>query len=75
MAYKRPKEQRVVRIKSLYLYLKDNGPMKLKELVVEFEVSDRTIQRDLFILKDNGLIEDHGRGIWQITDKKVKQFK
>lgn len=71
---KRKTGHKLTRIKSVYFYIKKHGPVSTKELVEEFEMSYRTIERDLDILLYNGLIIHHNstRGRWVVTNKKVK---
>jgi len=60
------------RIKDIYLYIFNQGSATTKELAEQFGLSDRTIQRDLNVLKYNGLVESHEKGKWTTTDKKVR---
>jgi DeoR/GlpR family transcriptional regulator of sugar metabolism len=76
MAFERPRtERKVNRIKSVYLFLRKNGPMGTKELSEEFGMHLRTLQRDLATLQLNELIEYNPVGTWHVTNKKVKQIK
>lgn len=62
----------LTRIKSIYLFIKDNGTVSTDELVDEFGITPRTIQRDLNVLAYNDLITSPHRGKWTTTEKKVK---
>lgn len=73
--FKRSGEHRLTRIKSIYFYIKQNGPTQLKTLMDEFQVCERTIQRDLQALELNGLVGKSNSRSWIVTDKKVKQTK
>ncbi|MDA3129750.1 DeoR family transcriptional regulator [Aliibacillus thermotolerans] len=69
----RPSTDRMLtRIKSIYLYIKEKGTVTTRELVDEFGITQRTIQRDLNVLEYNDLIRSPVRGKWTTTDKKVK---
>ncbi|MFG6121220.1 DeoR family transcriptional regulator [Thalassobacillus sp. FIB228] len=60
------------RIKAVYLYIREHGPVTTAQLAEEFGTTDRTIQRDLTVLEYNGLVDSPHRGKWTITEKKVK---
>lgn len=60
------------RIKSVYLFINDNGTVTTQELVEEFGITPRTIQRDLNVLVYNDLISSPSRGKWTTTTKKVR---
>ncbi|RYM02120.1 DeoR family transcriptional regulator [Sporolactobacillus sp. THM7-7] len=60
------------RVRSVYLFIRKQGTVTTKELVEEFEMTQRTIQRDLNILSYNDLVRSPRRGYWTVTDKKVK---
>ncbi|EIJ79314.1 DeoR family transcriptional regulator [Bacillus methanolicus PB1] len=60
------------RIKSVYLYIKNNGTVTTQDLVEEFGITPRTIQRDLNVLVYNDLVKSPSRGKWTTTQKKVK---
>ncbi|MGM8215667.1 DeoR family transcriptional regulator [Bacillaceae bacterium W0354] len=60
------------RIKDIYLYISNNGSVTTKELAEQFGLSDRTIQRDLNVLRYNGLVRSHQKGKWTVTNKKVR---
>lgn len=60
------------RIKSIYLFINEQGTVTTQELVDEFGTTPRTIQRDLNVLVYNDLITSPSRGKWTTTNKKVK---
>lgn len=60
------------RIKSVYMYIRKNGTVTTQDLVEEFGITPRTIQRDLNVLAYNDLVKSTSRGKWTITHKKVK---
>jgi len=61
------------RVKDVYLFIKEKGgPVTTQELVEAFDMTQRTIQRDLNILTYNHLVRSPSRGVWIVTDKKVK---
>ncbi|RYL93750.1 DeoR family transcriptional regulator [Sporolactobacillus sp. THM7-4] len=60
------------RVRSVYLFIRRQGAVTTKELVEEFDMTQRTIQRDLNILTYNNLVKSPRRGLWTVTDKKVK---
>ncbi|EDL63871.1 MULTISPECIES: DeoR family transcriptional regulator [unclassified Bacillus (in: firmicutes)] len=62
----------LTRIKSIYIYIKKNGTVSTQDLVDEFCITPRTIQRDLNVLAYNDLVESPCRGQWTTTEKKVK---
>ncbi|PLS14924.1 alkaline phosphatase [Bacillus sp. M6-12] len=62
----------LTRIKSVYMFISNNGPVTTQELVEEFGITSRTIQRDLNVLAYNDLVKSPGRGLWTTTNKKVK---
>ncbi|RIW35670.1 DeoR family transcriptional regulator [Bacillus salacetis] len=62
----------LTRIKSIYIYIKNNGTVTTQDLVDEFSITPRTIQRDLNVLAYNDLVESPCRGQWTTTEKKVK---
>lgn len=62
----------LIRIKDIYIFIKDNGTVTTSELVDEFGSTPRTIQRDLNVLEYNDLISSPRRGKWTTTNKKVK---
>jgi DeoR/GlpR family transcriptional regulator of sugar metabolism len=62
----------MTRIKSIYLFIRDKGTVTTKELVEEFGITQRTIQRDLNVLVYNNLVQSPSRGIWTTTGRKVK---
>jgi DeoR/GlpR family transcriptional regulator of sugar metabolism len=60
------------RIKSVYMYISERGTVTTEQLVDEFGITQRTIQRDLNVLAYNDLVESPSRGKWTTTDRKVK---
>lgn len=54
------------------MFIHENGTVSTQDLVDEFGITPRTIQRDLNVLAYNGLVESPSRGKWTTTDKKVK---
>ncbi|KQL53254.1 alkaline phosphatase [Heyndrickxia shackletonii] len=62
----------LTRIKSIYVFIKENGTVTTQELVDEFGITPRTIQRDLNVLAYNDLIKSPHRGTWTTTKKRVK---
>ncbi|MBM7572819.1 DeoR family transcriptional regulator [Aquibacillus albus] len=62
----------LTRVKAVYLYIRENGPVSTTEIAEEFGITDRTVQRDLNVLEHNGLVMSPNRGRWKITRKKVK---
>ena len=62
----------LTRIKSIYMFIVRNGTVTTQELVDEFGITPRTIQRDLNVLAYNELVVSPSRGKWTTTHKKVK---
>ncbi len=62
----------LTRVKAVYLFIRENGPVTTTEIAEEFDITDRTVQRDLNVLSYNGLVRSPTRGKWDITKKKVK---
>lgn len=60
------------RIKCIYMFIRNNGTVTTQELVEEFGITPRTIQRDLNVLAYNDLVVSPSRGKWTTTEKKVK---
>lgn len=56
---------------SLHVYSR-KGLVTTQELVDEFGITPRTIQRDLNVLAYNDLVHSPSRGKWETTRKKVK---
>lgn len=65
-------DRMITRIKSIYLYIKQRGTVTTGELVDEFGITQRTIQRDLNVLEYNELVSSPSRGAWTTTARKVK---
>ncbi|TLS39405.1 DeoR family transcriptional regulator [Pseudalkalibacillus caeni] len=62
----------MTRIKSIYLFILEKGTVSTKDLVEEFGITQRTVQRDLNVLSYNNLVKSPNRGYWTTTGKKVK---
>lgn len=60
------------RIKCIYVFIRNKGTVTTQELVDEFGITPRTIQRDLNVLAYNDLVQSPSRGKWTTTQKKVK---
>jgi DeoR/GlpR family transcriptional regulator of sugar metabolism len=60
------------RIKDVYMYIRDHGIVTTQDLVDEFGITPRTVQRDLNVLAFNDLIISPSRGRWTTTSKRVK---
>ena len=60
------------RIKDVYMFILSKGEVTTQDLVEEFNITPRTIQRDLNVLAFNDLVFSPSRGIWTTTKKKVK---
>ncbi|OCS88290.1 DeoR family transcriptional regulator [Caryophanon tenue] len=60
------------RIKDVYMFILDKGEVTTQDLVEEFNITPRTIQRDLNVLAFNDLVVSPSRGKWTTTKKKVK---
>nr|WP_295970965.1 DeoR family transcriptional regulator [uncultured Bacillus sp.] len=60
------------RIKSIYMFISKKGTVTTQELVEEFGITPRTIQRDLNVLAYNDLVFSPSRGKWTTTKKRVK---
>ena len=65
-------DRMLTRVKDIYFYILDNGTVTTENLVEEFGITHRTIQRDLNVLEYNELIMSPVRGKWTTTAKKVK---
>ena len=60
------------RIKDVYMFILSKGEVTTQDLVEEFNITPRTIQRDLNVLAFNDLVVSPSRGKWTTTKKKVK---
>ena len=60
------------RIKDVYMFILTKGEVSTQDLVEEFNITPRTIQRDLNVLAFNDLVISPSRGKWTTTNKKVK---
>lgn len=65
-------DRMLTRIKDVYMFILDKGVVSTQDLVEEFNITPRTIQRDLNVLAFNDLVESPSRGKWTTTKKKVK---
>ena len=65
-------DRMLVRIKDVYMFIRDNGTVTTEDVADEFDISSRTAQRDLNVLEYNELIKSSARGEWTTTSKKVK---
>jgi DeoR/GlpR family transcriptional regulator of sugar metabolism len=54
------------------MFINQRGTVTTQELVEEFGITPRTIQRDLNVLAYNDLVSSPSRGTWTTTKKKVK---
>jgi DeoR/GlpR family transcriptional regulator of sugar metabolism len=64
-------DRMLTRVKDVYLYVRENGTVTTKNIVDEFDITSRTAQRDLNVLKYNDLITSPVRGKWTTTSKEV----
>jgi len=62
----------LTRIKSIYMYINEKGTVTTQDLVDEFGITPRTVQRDLNVLEFNELVYSPTRGKWTTTGKRVK---
>lgn len=62
----------LTRIKSIYMYINERGTVTTQDLVDEFGITPRTVQRDLNVLEFNELVYSPTRGKWTTTGKRVK---
>lgn len=60
------------RIKDVYMFILSKGEVTTQDLVEEFNITPRTVQRDLNVLAFNDLVVSPSRGKWTTTNKKVK---
>ncbi|MCZ8536340.1 MULTISPECIES: DeoR family transcriptional regulator [Paenisporosarcina] len=60
------------RIKDVYMFIRDHGIVTTQDLVDEFGITPRTVQRDLNVLAFNDLVSSPSRGSWTTTNKRVK---
>ncbi|MCZ2257939.1 DeoR family transcriptional regulator [Sporosarcina sp. G11-34] len=65
-------DRMLTRIKGIYMYILENGVVTTENLAKEFDITHRTVQRDLNVLEYNELITSPVRGKWTTTTKKVK---
>lgn len=57
-------DRMLTRIKSIYLFISERDCVTTAELVEEFGITSRTVQRDLNVLEYNNLVESPSRGTW-----------
>ncbi|MFE7063992.1 DeoR family transcriptional regulator [Bacillus haimaensis] len=62
----------LTRIKAVYMYIHEKGTVSTQQLVDEFGITPRTVQRDLNVLAFNGLVQSPTKGKWSTTEKKVR---
>jgi DeoR/GlpR family transcriptional regulator of sugar metabolism len=62
----------LTRIKSIYMFINEKGMVTTQDLVDEFGITPRTVQRDLNVLQFNELVYSPSRGKWTTTGKKVR---
>ncbi|MFD3448738.1 DeoR family transcriptional regulator [Microbacteriaceae bacterium 4G12] len=62
----------LTRIKAIYMYINERGTVSTQDLVDEFGITPRTIQRDLNVLQFNELVYSPSRGKWKTTRRKVR---
>lgn len=62
----------LTRIKDIYVYIHERGMVTTQDIVEEFSITPRTVQRDLNVLAFNELIFSPTRGKWCTTERKVK---
>jgi DeoR/GlpR family transcriptional regulator of sugar metabolism len=60
------------RIKDVYMYIRVHGIVTTQDLVDEFGITPRTVQRDLNVLAFNDLVSSPSRGSWTTTSKRVR---
>ncbi|WP_114570249.1 DeoR family transcriptional regulator [Exiguobacterium flavidum] len=65
-------DRMLTRIKSIYLFINENGTTTTSQLVEEFGITSRTVQRDLNVLEYNNLVESPSRGTWAPIKKKQR---
>lgn len=54
------------------MYINEKGTVTTQDLVDEFGITPRTIQRDLNVLQFNDLVYSPSRGKWTTTGKRVR---
>ena len=64
-------DRMLTRVKDVYLYVRENGTVTTQNIVDEFDITSRTAQRDLNVLKYNDLVTSPVRGKWTTTSKEV----
>ncbi|MBO1910811.1 DeoR family transcriptional regulator [Microvirga sp. 3-52] len=53
------------------MYVREKGTVTTQNIVDEFDITSRTAQRDLNVLKYNDLVTSPVRGKWTTTSKEV----
>jgi len=64
-------DRMLTRVKDVYLYVRENGTVTTQNIVDEFDITSRTAQRDLNVLKYNDLVTSPVRGKWTTTSREV----
>ncbi|MDA1675137.1 MULTISPECIES: DeoR family transcriptional regulator [Bacillus cereus group] len=59
------KQRQILRIKSIYIFLKQLGMSKTSHLATEFGCTKKTIQNDMRILQENNRVKCVKPGIWK----------
>lgn len=59
------KQRQILRIKSIYIFLKKLGMSKTSHLATEFGCTKKTIQNDMRILQENNRVICIKPGIWK----------
>jgi DeoR/GlpR family transcriptional regulator of sugar metabolism len=54
------------------MFIQEKGTVTTQDLVEEFGITSRTIQRDLNVLEYNDLVTSTTRGKWTTTPRRVK---
>lgn len=65
-------DRMLTRIKSIYLFINERECVTTSELVEEFGITSRTVQRDLNVLEYNNLVESPSRGRWTSSKRSLK---
>jgi len=60
------------RIKDVYMFILDKGTVSTQDLVEEFSITPRTVQRDLNVLAFNDLVTSPSRGKFEKSIQKKK---
>jgi DeoR/GlpR family transcriptional regulator of sugar metabolism len=54
------------------MFIHEKGTVSTQQLVDEFGITPRTVQRDLNVLAFNDLVQSPTKGKWTTTQKKVR---